>query len=157
MPTNPANDPIERDEYADQHHLFPTHQDGANGIRSNHPLGNVSNVQDTFGDAKFGTDASGNIVYEPRDEHKGDAARAILYMMIRYDDIDGYDWGLSAINSASSQDPQDLNVLLDWHNQDPPSSWEIARNDYTQSIQGNRNPFVDHPEYVNYIDFYSIE
>lgn len=157
MPTNPADQPIERDEYADQHHLFPAHQDFANAVRSNHPLGNVTNSTDTFGEAKFGTDDNGNTVYEPRDEHKGDAARAILYMIVRYDDIEGYDWGLSAINAASTRDPQDLQVLLDWHNQDPPSLWEISRNDYTQSIQGNRNPFVDHPEYVEYIDFNTVD
>ncbi len=82
---------------ADQHHLFPTHQNGANGIRSNHPFGIVATPDATtgiFGDARFGTDLNGNTVYEPRDQHKGDAARAILYMIIRYDDIDGYDWGL---------------------------------------------------------------
>lgn len=161
MPTNPANEPVERDEYADQHHLFPTHQEGANSVRSNHPLGDVTNASDTFGEARFGTDAFGNTVFEPRDEHKGDAARAILYMIVRYDDIDGYDWGLNAINdivvNVRNQDPQDLDLLLAWHNQDPPDQWEFERNDYIQSIQGNRNPFVDHPEYVNYIDFYEVE
>ncbi len=156
MPTHPANSPVERDEYSDQHHLFPTHQDSANAVRSNHPLGIVSNATDIFGEAKFGTDANGKEVYEPRDPHKGDAARAILYMMIRYDDIDGYDWGLDAVNAASGKD-QDLDVLLTWHQQDPPDTWEIERNDYIESIQGNRNPFVDHPEYVNYIDFHTIE
>ncbi|MCP5062360.1 MAG: T9SS type A sorting domain-containing protein [Ignavibacteriae bacterium] len=157
MPTNPADDPIERDEYADQHHLFPTHQDDANAVRSNHPLGNVTNASNTFHDAKFGTDDNGNTVYEPRDPHKGDAARAILYMMIRYDDIDGYDWGLNWVNANTGRDPQDIEVLLAWHEQDPPDQWELDRNDYVQSIQENRNPFVDHPEYVNYIDFYEIE
>jgi len=157
MPTNPADDPIQRDEYSDQHHLFPTHQNNANSVRSNHPLGNVTNITNTFGEAKFGTNSAGNTVYEPRDEHKGDAARAILYMMVRYDDIDGYDWGLNSVNANSGVDPQDLGLLIQWHEQDPPDQWEIERNDYIQSIQGNRNPFIDHPEYINYIDFYEIE
>lgn len=157
MPTNPADDPIQRDEYSDQHHLFPTHQNNANSVRSNHPLGDVTNITSTFGEAKFGTNSAGNTVYEPRDEHKGDAARAILYMMVRYDDIDGYGWGLNWVNANSGVAPQDLGLLIQWHEQDPPDQWEIERNDYIQSIQGNRNPFIDHPEYINYIDFYVVE
>ena len=61
-------------EYSDQYHLFPTNQDNANGVRSNHPLGKVVNVISTFLEGKYGTDTNGNLVYEPRDEHKGDAA-----------------------------------------------------------------------------------
>ena len=156
MPTNPADSP-ERDEYADQHHLFPTHQDNANAVRSNYPLGDVVNITSTFLEAKFGTDVNGHTVYEPRDEHKGDAARAILYMTIRYDDIDGDDWGLSWVNNNSGRDPQEAEVLLAWHEQDPPDQKELERNEYIESIQRNRNPFVDHPEYVRYIDFYEIE
>ncbi len=64
---------------------------------------------------------------------------------------------LSWVNANSDRSPQDVNLLLSWHNQDPPDQWELTRNDYTQSIQGNRNPFVDHPEYVNYINFYDVE
>jgi hypothetical protein len=48
---------------------------------------------------------------------------------------------------------QDQNVLKQWNTQDPPDNFEIARNDYVDSLQGNRNPFIDHPEYVCFIDF----
>ncbi|MBC7861345.1 MAG: T9SS type A sorting domain-containing protein, partial [Bacteroidia bacterium] len=48
---------------------------------------------------------------------------------------------------------QDQNVLKKWHYQDPPSKWEIARNDFLDSLQGNRNPFVDSINYVCFIDF----
>ncbi len=157
MPTNPADSPIERDEYADQHHLFPTHQNNANAIRSNYPLGEVVTPDYTFLESQRGTDANGNYVYEPRDPHKGDAARALLYMSVRYDDIEGYDWSFNWLNNHIvndlGNDPQDLDLLLQWHWQDLPDQWEKDRNDYVQSIQDNRNPFVDHPEYVNYIDF----
>ncbi len=157
MPTNPADSPVERDEYADQHHLFPTHQNNANAIRSNYPLGEVVNPDYTFLESQRGDDANGNYVYEPRDPHKGDAARALLYMSVRYDDIEGYDWSFNWLNNHIvndlGNDPQDLDLLLQWHWQDPPDQWEMDRNDYVQSIQDNRNPFVDHPEYVNYIDF----
>jgi hypothetical protein len=144
-------------EYADQHHLFPTEQNNANNIRSNHPLGNVVNVSSTFGEAKFGTDANGKEIYEPRNQHKGDAARALLYMAVRYDGIDGYNWTFNWLNNTKlpslSEAPQDLATLIAWHMQDPPDKWEIDRNNYIQSIQQNRNPFVDHPEYVNFINF----
>ncbi len=159
MPVDP-NDPVERDEYSDQHHLFPVNQDKANAVRSNYPLGKVVSADNVFKEAKRGTDADGHEVYEPRDPHKGDAARALLYMSIRYDDIDGYDWSFNWLNNHIvndlSKDPQDLNLLLQWNDQDPPDQWETERNDYIQTIQENRNPFVDHPEYVNYIDFNDI-
>jgi endonuclease I len=144
-------------EYADQHHLFPTQQNNANGVRSNHPLGNVVNVTSTFDEAKFGTNINGDQVYEPRNPHKGDAARALLYMALRYDSIGGYRWTFNWLNNTKlpslSEGPQDLATLIAWHKQDPPDKWEVDRNNYVQSIQLNRNPLVDHPEYVNYINF----
>ncbi|MDQ3193883.1 MAG: endonuclease, partial [Bacteroidota bacterium] len=145
------------DQYADQHHLFPTHQNNANGRRSNHPLGIVANITYQFLDGKVGTNINGDIVYEPGDSHKGDAARALLYMSVRYDGISGYRWTFNWLNNTKlpslSEGPQDINLLIAWNNQDPPDKYEVDRNNYVQSIQQNRNPFVDHPEYVNYIDF----
>ncbi|MFM7311216.1 MAG: endonuclease, partial [Flavobacteriales bacterium] len=70
-------------EYADQHHLFPVNQNSANGVRSNHPLGVVQTVTSSYLEGKYGLDASGNTVYEPRNAQKGDAARAMLYMSLR--------------------------------------------------------------------------
>ncbi len=144
-------------EYSDQHHLFPTNQNSANGVRSNHPLGVVSTVTSTFLLAKYGKNASNQNVYEPRDSHKGDAARALLYMCIRYNGVNGLDWTFNHLNTvtlpALNEAPEDLATLIQWHKADPPDQWEVERNDYIESIQGNRNPFVDHPEYVNYINF----
>ncbi|MHC1737095.1 MAG: endonuclease [Ignavibacteriaceae bacterium] len=154
MPTNPSTS---GNEYADQHHLFPTHQNSANGVRSNHPLDTVVTITSTFGEAKYGKNSLNQYVYEPRPLHKGDAARAILYMMLRYDDLGGNQWDFDWLNNtrlpALSEAPQNLTRLIQWHYQDPPDDWERARNDYIQSIQGNRNPFVDHPEYVDFINF----
>ncbi len=156
----PGNPSTSLDEYSDQYHLFPTEQDHANGIRGNHPLGKVTNVISTFLESKFGTDINGKIVYEPRDQHKGDAARALLYMSIRYDGINGYDWSFNWLNNVRlpslGEAPQDLTTLLEWHRQDPPDRWEVDRNNYVQSIQQNRNPFVDHPEYIEYINFNNL-
>lgn len=153
MPTYQSED---GEEYSDQHHLFPTNQNSANGYRSNHPLGVVSSATYVFKEGKFGTNADGKTVYEPRDSHKGDAARALLYMCIKYDGVNGT-WNFNWLNNtrlpAIGEAPEDLNTLLEWNRLDPPDKWEIERNNYIQTIQQNRNPFVDHPEYVNYINF----
>lgn len=153
-PTNATSSAF---EYCDQHHLFPTNQNNANAVRSNHPLGEVSTVISSYLDGKYGMDVNGNLVYEPRDNHKGDAARAILYMTLRYHGVNGFDWTLDYLNNvtlvALGEDPQDIATLLAWHQQDAPDAYEIARNDYVASLQGNRNPFVDHPEWTQRIAF----
>ena len=142
MPTNPAQS---LPEYSDFHHLFPSNLNSANILRSNKPLGEVVNLTSSFLACKLGADINGQTVFEPRDEHKGDAARAIMYQAICYNSIDGNNWAL-----PSSQDQM---VLKNWHFQDPPDSWEIARNDFIDSLQGNRNPFIDSVDYVCFINF----
>lgn len=142
MPTNPAQD---LPEYNDYHHLFPTNQNEVNALRSNYPLGIVVTQTDGYLDAKFGLDANGNTVFEPRDEHKGDAARAMMYESICYTTVGGNTWGIPAV--------QNLALLKQWHFQDLPSNWEMARNDYLDSLQSNRNPFVDSIDYVCFINF----
>jgi endonuclease I len=157
MPTYPATN---TDEYCDQHHLFPTNQNSANGVRNNHPLGEVVVVTSSYLQSSYGKDINGNNVFEPRESHKGDAARALLYMSLRYNGINGNDWTFNTLNNIKlpslSEAAQDLTTLIQWHLQDPPDKWEVERNDYIESIQKNRNPFVDHPEYVNYIDFNNL-
>lgn len=153
----PSYSSTSTDEYADQHHLFPTQQNNANGVRSNHPLGEVETVQSSFLQGKLGLNEDNQVVYEPRDEQKGDAARALLYMSLRYDGLDGLDWTFDRLNTITlpnlSEAPQSLALLLQWHFQDLPDAFERGRNDYIQSIQQNRNPFIDHPYWVNYIRF----
>lgn len=157
QPTYPSTS---TNEYADQHHLFPTHANNANSIRGNLPLGNVVTANYTFLESKRGTDISGNLVYEPKNSHKGDAARALLYMAVRYDGIGGNSWTFNWLNNTKlpgiGVDTQSVAALIAWHKQDPPDKWEVDRNNYVQSIQQNRNPFVDHPEWVNYINFYNL-
>ena len=153
----PTHGSTSTNEYSDYHHLFPAHQNKANAVRSNHPLGEVVNVSSTFIDGKYGTDIDGDNVYEPRDAQKGDAARALLYMSLKYDGLDGLDWDFNWLNGTKlpslSEGDQSLETLLAWHAQDPPDAWEIARNDHIYNLQGNRNPFIDHPEYTDYINF----
>ncbi len=134
-------------EYNDLHHLYPTHQVNANVRRSNHPYGNVKNTTYTAptGFGKVGTDSLGKTVYEPRPDQRGDAARALMYMSVCYHGVGGQNWSLPS--------NQDQNVLKQWNEIDPPDNFEIARNEMIFSQQGNRNPFVDNPSWVNSINF----
>ena len=142
MPTNPAQN---LPEYSDYHHLFPSNLNSANIVRSNNPLGEVVNETSSFLSSKSGTNSNGQTVFEPKDDHKGDAARAIMYQAICYNSISGNNWAL-----PSSQDQM---ILKQWHFQDPPDNWEIARNDFIDSLQNNRNPFIDSIDYVCFVNF----
>lgn len=157
MPTFPST---QNDQYSDQYMLYPTHQNNANARRSNHPFGYVVNVTYQFLEGKVGTDSSGNIVYEPMDNFKGDLARALLYAVVRYDDVSGNSWSFNWLNNTKlpslGEDPQSLQLLLAWHRLDPPDKWEIERSNYVQSVQLNRNPFIDRPEYASFIDFNNV-
>lgn len=93
-------------------------------------------------------------VWKPRDEVKGDVARMIFYMAVRYEGENG-ELDMELIDSIPSNDNLDLPLhaklsdLILWHEQDPVSNWERNRNDIIYySYQNNRNPFIDHPEYV---------
>jgi hypothetical protein len=141
FPTNPATNNI---EYSDLHNLFPAQLLNVNIPRSNHPMGIVVTPSQTFRQGRLGLDAFGNTVYEPRNDIKGDVARAMFYMTVCYNGIGGT-WTLPA--------GQNQQILKDWHFQDLPDNYEIARNDYVHFVQGNRNPFVDSIHYACYIDF----
>ncbi|NND26444.1 MAG: T9SS type A sorting domain-containing protein [Flavobacteriaceae bacterium] len=77
---------------------------------------------------------------------KGDVARSVLYMQIRYN-------GLSIENGFPEVQGQlgDLVTLLDWHRNDPPDDFEMNRNNIIYNWQMNRNPFIDQPDMVEYI------
>lgn len=164
MPTNPADgtgaapNNVERKEYNDQHHLFPTNQDDVNAVRSNFPMGEIVTVQNSYMQAKRGQDALGHTVFEPRASHKGDFARAVMYMATCYNGQNNafgvpQNWKLKDPISGTIAYGQDQNILKKWHFQDLPDAWEISRNDFLDSLQGNRNPFIDSVRYACYIDF----
>jgi endonuclease I len=77
---------------------------------------------------------------------KGDVARAVLYLAVRYN-------GLEIVNGFPSVTGQlgDLNTLLNWHRNDPPDDFEMNRNNIIYNWQINRNPFIDLPDLVEYI------
>ena len=142
---------------SDIHHIVPT--DGkVNGMRSNFPFGNVgSSVSYTSKNgSKLGTSNSVNYsgkVFEPINEFKGDVARMIFYFATRYEaklkDFDAND--ILTNTSFPGIQSWELEVLKQWHTQDPVSQREIDRNNAAYTYQRNRNPFIDHPEYVDLI------
>lgn len=125
---------------SDLNHLFSTGST-ANNRRSAYPFGNVvgSATWSCAGGSKLGKDANGSTVYQVRDKHKGDTARAIFYFAVRYEGIPNqHPW----VNEAE---------LRQWSHDDPPDDQERARNNAIQGYQNTRNPFVDHPEFVDAI------
>lgn len=147
--------------YTDYNHIFPT--DGwVNNKRSNYRYGEVATASYTSTNgSKLGSSAVAGIsgtVFEPINEFKGDLARAYLYMVTRYEDrISTWksystDGALTLTNTAfPGVEINYLKLMIKWHNQDPVSAKEIARNNGTYTFQGNRNPFIDSPQFVNKI------
>jgi len=146
---------------ADAHFITPT--DGkVNGMRSNYPHGMVGTATYTSKNgSKLGSALNSGYsagysgtVFEPINEFKGDIARMYFYFATRYENVITT-WGTSyaMFNGTTNQvfaEPF-LTILLTWNAQDPVSASEIARNNAIYTRQHNRNPFIDHPEYVNQI------
>ena len=127
---------------ADLHHIRPSDA-VVNSTRGNKKYGNVDG-----GTAKYGSNpATGYLggyyagnYFEPLDNVKGDVARIILYVWIRW----GSSWGADNVTEVF----QSVDVLLEWCALDPVDTWEMGRNEVVQDIQGNRNVFIDYPEYA---------
>lgn len=136
--------------YTDLFHIYPT--DGyVNNRRGNLPYGETTSPSWTsLNGSRVGSCSvsgySGN-VFEPIDAYKGDLARTYFYMAVRYFGEDG-SWPGSDMTDGAELLPWALDMLLDWHQCDPVSEKETARNDAVYEIQGNRNPFIDRPEWA---------
>lgn len=132
----------------DLHHLRPEDVD-VNADRGNLDFDNGGSPVDEAP----GSYADGDS-FEPRDAVKGDVARMLFYMAVRYEGTDGFA-NLELNNSVSNGSAPyhgKLPVLLQWHQQDPPDAFEQRRNQLIHaSFQGNRNPFIDHPEWAGLI------
>ncbi len=137
--------------YSDLFHLYPT--DGkVNGWRSNYPFGEVNSPSVTTTNGSLlgpsVTPGYAGTVFEPLDEFKGDLARGFFYMSTRYY---GEDAAWVANGTATNKCeilPWQINLLMQWHFQDSVSAKEIHRNNRIFAIQGNRNPFIDNPQYA---------
>jgi endonuclease I len=145
--------------YSDLHHVFPVDQYVNNAGHSNHPFGTVTvPAYTSLNGSKRGPctfPGYTGTVFEPIDEYKGDFARAYFYMATRYQDLIA-SWeantpeGDAILNGTSypAYESWFLNLLLTWNADDPVSTKEVDRNDAVYTIQNNRNPYIDHPEYV---------
>lgn len=141
----------------DCHHLHASEKN-INNYRANLDFGEVSNPTKTD---NYGNRWNSSY-FEPRDEVKGDIARSLFYMVVRYDgdecgncllDLELIDGTVSSsmITSGSVGRLGDLSTLLKWHYEDPVDDTERRRNEAVYSYQGNRNPFIDHEEFVSYL------
>ena len=127
---------------ADLHHIRPSDAN-VNSTRGNKKYGNTNG-----GTAKYGSNpATGYLggyysstYFEPLDNVKGDVARIVLYVWVRW----GSSWGADSVTEVF----QSVDVLLEWMELDPVDTWELGRNEVVQDIQGNRNVFIDYPEYA---------
>lgn len=126
----------------------------ANTWKSNSPLGVVETVQWTNGCTTVGKSmVEGAVmdIFEPDDRYKGDFARIYFYMAVRYPSVWTEDaYGMSS-DSEQTLKSWIIPTLIAWNNMDPVDETEIQRNEDVAAIQGNRNPFIDYPELVEYI------
>ena len=148
--------------YTDLFHLYPT-DIKVNSQRGNYPFGVCQNGTrlvngSYYGKGKLGTSTypgySGT-VFEPDDEYKGDFARTYFYMVTCYkNELPSWpgspqlDYSRNKYKAFSSWS---ITMLMEWTRLDPVSEKEIKRNDAVYAKQGNRNPFIDHPELAEVI------
>lgn len=140
---------------SDLFHIYPT--DGyVNNRRSNYPFGEVgiSSWESTNG-SKLGQNTFGDYsktVFEPIDEYKGDLARTFFYLVTAYEE-DLLSWRSDQLGGSFYPGISEwsLELLLKWHREDPVSLKEVRRNEEIFKIQGNRNPYIDYPDLVEYV------
>jgi len=155
--------------FTDLHHLVPEDWD-YNGARGNRPFDlcgggcEIWPVEGIPGENNYGTGAGPNGTWQVWTGRRGDIARALFYLDVRYA---GGTHGLTGCaepeleltdnrslivsNTSANYSPAymgELSVLLQWHLDDPVDDFERDKNDTVYSFQGNRNPFIDHPEWV---------
>ncbi|MDO6618240.1 endonuclease [Shewanella sp. 6_MG-2023] len=141
--------------YTDAHHLRPTNVK-VNSTRSNYDFAECGDTATEIADAPGNFVDSSGRCFEPRDEVKGDVARMIMYMDTRYQGNDSNMPDLIAVDRMTTSDEVSNNeplhgklcTLYSWHHQDPVDDADVQRNDAIYTYQGNRNPYVDYPEWV---------
>lgn len=120
---------------SDLNHLYPT-KSNVNSIRNNKPYCEVVKSSWALDGSALGWSNSGTRCFEPRNEHKGAVARALLYFSVRY---------------AQKIDPEQEAFIKKWNNSFSPDEKEIERNNKVEEFQHNRNPFIDIPDFSNLI------
>lgn len=155
---------------SDSHHLRPANS-RLNNARQDNSFGEVvqisSNIVYENGKTSYGRvineDGSitiGNLCYQANETFypgigfRGATARILMYMQTRWGDANKLKF---VLGNGNNKTIGDIATLMKWHYEEPPTESEIIRNNYVYSIQGNRNPFIDHPEYATKIYCYDGE
>lgn len=132
--------------YTDIHHLRPEDKT-VNNSRSNKAFDNGGSAEGEAPDTFTDSDS-----WEPRDSVKGDVARMLFYMDVRYEGTDGNTPDLVLVDNTvmASGDANigKLCTLIEWNQLDPVDNFEMRRNNRIQERQGNRNPFIDNPNWA---------
>ena len=155
--------------YSDMHYLIPADA-RINQLRSNNPYGRTIGAANncnkpnttpctTSNGSKLGksiTPGFTGTVYEPIDEFKGDVARYLLYFITRYEGLlNNFNYMVKAspLDGTEEKGFEDwyINMLKEWNTLDPVSQREKDRNEAVFELQKIRNPFIDHPEWVDLI------
>ena len=156
---------------SDLHHIRPV-ESSLNTSRNNNQYGEVSdreNKKTYYKDAAKNIVADGGYregtkIFEPLDEVKGDVARIVLYVYTHYNTYSNVGGTVNGSGQAkfygtlkftyimyASTEKEAIDLLLKWNREDEVDESEITRNEEVFKIQGNRNPFIDHPEYADAI------
>lgn len=130
----------------DAHHIRPTDA-SVNSSRGNLDFDNGGSYHSEATLCRYDGDS-----WEPRDAVKGDVARMMFYMDVRYEG--GGELNLDLVDYVGTDGTPTfgkISTLLAWHHADPVDDFERNRNDVVYSFQGNRNPFIDRPEFVGIV------
>jgi len=140
----------------DIQHIRPTINNN-NSVRGNKKYGTVSSSSGSIGYSTGGQSTYNSATFEPADAIKGDVARIIMYVYTHYSTevgtkFDSYCGNLQITNvMQGSSESACFDLLRTWNSSDPVTEYERQRNNYAFSVQGNRNPFIDHPTYADAI------
>ena len=126
-----------------------------NSSKGNNGMGVVTKVTNTNGATKVGSGANGLKLWEPADEWKGDFARGYMYIVTAYEDY-ANKWTSEGKNSLYNNTYPTLKewaykLYIQWAKADKPDAVEVKRNNDVYKIQGNRNPYVDFPNLMEYV------
>ncbi len=143
----------ENQAYKDLYNLMPC-ESKINSSKSNYPMGTVTGSDSGNGWTKIGNGSDGNKYWEPADQWKGDFARGYMYMATTYQN---FTWtGSQALQILEQGTYPTLQkwaytLFMKWARADKPDALEIKRNNDVYGIQGNRNPYVDFPNLMEYV------
>ena len=138
--------------YKDLYNLMPC-ESKINSTKSNYPMGSVVSGVKGNGWTKVGNGSDGNKYWEPADSWKGDFARGYMYMATTYQNLSWVKTGLQILQQGNYPTLKEwaYTLFIKWARADKPDEIEIKRNEDVYKIQGNRNPFVDFPNLMEYV------